>query len=124
MTNRIIKFRAYDGLNKKFTYWTMNDLCTWDTKDEKPHALDEWEQYTGLKDKQGKEIYEGDILHWYMYKDNGYKDQLIDENLEVRMSNGAWRAGRNEKTFWHEIANMEKEIEIIGNIYENPDLLI
>lgn len=32
MRNQILKFRAWDIHNKKFTYWTMNDLCTYAEK--------------------------------------------------------------------------------------------
>jgi len=108
---RIIKFRAWDGLNKKMSYWTMNDLCAWGEDKEKPSALDDWMQFTGLLDKNGKEIYEGDILD-------------IGNNAVVEFFDGKFHpvydGGKSEA--------MEDEFksykcEIIGNIYENKDLL-
>ncbi len=66
-------------------------------------------QYTGIKDKNGKEIYEGDIV---CYKYNG---ELI--KVMVEFVNGAYFAG---DAFLYNKRNVAK---IIGNIYENPELL-
>lgn len=105
MRNKILKFRAWDGMNKKFTYWTMNDLCTYVEKDEKPNALDDWQQDTGLLDKNGKEIYEKDILQ-------GVSGQIRYLPFKVELPN-IYFIDENGHVPW----------EIIGNIYENPELL-
>ena len=72
------------------------------------------DQYTGLKDKNSKEIYEGDIV------------------FEPKMRKKAVVSWRNERaTFWltdgkeREILLMleNNRYEIIGNIYENPELI-
>lgn len=65
-------------------------------------------QYTGLKDKNGKEIYEGDIV--VMKADSLNEEQTI----EVK-----WR-----KEGFYEYFNGFADCEVIGNIYENPELLI
>lgn len=69
-------------------------------------------QYTGLKDKNGKEIYEGDILE--------YTTEISSKKTigKVEFYNGCFVVGR-PKDYIYIIDN----IEIIGNIYENPELL-
>ena len=70
-------------------------------------------QFTGLKDKNGKEIFESDLL----------KDER-DKILEVCWGEGEWLAGKlalNANNFFEGKCGF---IEIIGNIYENPELKI
>ena len=96
---REIKFRAWNKNDETFTYFDLNDQVE---PMGRPIT-----QFTGLKDKNGKEIYEGDLIkadwHW-------------EEPVEVELG-----------PFWfHEMIEYGldgKNFEVIGNIYENPELL-
>ena len=73
-------------------------------------------QYTGLKDKNGKEIYEGDVLS------NGNDEKPY----KVIFENGSFRAefeGDFEEYSFYLIDIVAQHCEIVGNIYENPELL-
>lgn len=73
-------------------------------------------QYTGLKDKNNKEIYEGDIL----------SDGNNDKPYKVIFENGSFRAefeGDFEEYSFDLIDVVAQGCEIVGNIYENPELL-
>ena len=125
MTNtntREIKFRAWDGLNKTMSFWTMNDLCNHTEESDKPSCLEEWMLYTGLADKNGKEIYEGDLMLtddvYHDYEDGVAINALPDGKIyPVEHRDGAFFAGDE---LLYEVATAS---EIIGNVYENSDLL-
>lgn len=113
---RKIKFRAQDKYSNpnKMVQPNNGDLIGW-------HAPSNWKdcyeimQFTGLLDKQGKEIYEGDIvkrieldieeISFIKYTNHGFK---IDREYFGYEGEGLWD--------WN-------EIEIIGNIHQNPELL-
>ena len=73
-------------------------------------------QYTGLKDKNNKEIYEGDILF----------ESFGEKYYKVVFENGSFRAefeGDFEEHSFDLIDVVAQGCEIVGNIYENPELL-
>lgn len=77
-------------------------------------------QFTGLHDKNGREIYEGDILE-------------AEHKLKTQKFNRKYRVIFNEKGYWDAISLDDKPVrlcyagfnkcEVIGNIYENTELL-
>ena len=131
---REIKFRAWDNYNNKFfepIYEAYNnkleelnigmsgDLSIRDmTNSPKHESLFPSRfilmQFTGLHDKNGKEIYEGDILR---------VDYLFEYiTSEVYFTDSAWCIKGKKTDDW--ISKwLPEELEVIGNIYENKDLL-
>ena len=72
-------------------------------------------QSTGLRDKNGKEIFEGDVLTSQNYPTKGV--------VEFRTSLGMWVNCLKEYSYYEYLSNVASSREIIGNIYENPELL-
>ena len=124
---REIKFRAWDNEKKIMT----NDFVISANGDRIYGWNYELMQFTGLKDKNGKEIYEGDIIH----NDNGSPLIGKDDKCLYLVK---WQEGEYENNEWlykrpgfefnkigkgqHIIFN-QSQIEIVGNVFENPELL-
>ena len=72
-------------------------------------------QSTGLKDKNGQEIFEGDIL--------GSKDGLLNGIIEYREDLGMWTNTLIRYNNFERLCNVASDRKIIGNVYENPELL-
>ena len=113
--NREIKFRVW---NTEMSKWVTGDITNYYDRGAYWFiSNDEFKvsQYTGLKDKNGKEIYEGDVVEWEdSMAEETYGGKTIYPNEVVEFKGGA---------FYPVCMMPENEFEIIGNIYENPELL-
>lgn len=123
------KFRAWDRTRNEMNYKVMVGNCDTDDEnwtcpiiwiEEKKDWLhfDDYDsimQSTGLKDKNGKEIFEGDVL--------GTKDGLLNGVVEYRSDLGMWTNSLISYNNFERLCNVAGSREIIGNIYEHPELL-
>lgn len=137
---REIKFRAWDNVNKRMGYF-----------DPGFHWQDEYDlwclrlkfgsvpitnvpcednidlmQYTGLKDKNGREVFEGDVLQ------ARYVPNYSLNIFEVKWNNGSaafvcYRSHQDQNIRFEQLplcpSNSMEDLEVIGNIYENPELI-
>ena len=119
--NKQYKIMCYDNEDNTANYWdgyynsvvgTLNYILLDDGK-----SFYELMQYTGLKDKKGKEIYEGDILK---IENIDYAKVYYDED---RMAWGLQAIGEwyLDSPLLSDSTNLD--LLVVGNIYDNPELL-
>ena len=130
---REIKFRVFDKDYRKMHIVGKDghdSLTCWDGKIQYynlqngegsgEHGSYILMQYTGLKDKNGKEIYEGDVLQLaHPFKDRQYTGKVIFERGSF-IAEDFWMTHYDNPSDFTE--GLE-HVEVIGNIYEHPHLL-
>ena len=121
---RDIRFRAWVSQRAEMRFVTRIDFAwkniSLDLRSGQRRRF-EWHevelmQYTGLHDKNGKEIYEGDIVryHYYDKPENSIEDEVIFDFGMFGVEGCAINLSH---------VYIVKTLEVIGNIYENPELL-
>lgn len=135
---REIKFRAQDIASNKWLFGDLrhhkDDVCIFDQGGTKGEQVkrETVGQYTGLKDKNDKPIYEGDIVEcvsWNEYFTNPVTGEVMQpfrRKMYVDFRKGGFKMVEPmpygiEVREWDIIYN--GDIEIIGNIHDNPELL-
>lgn len=81
------------------------------------------EQYTGLKDKNGREIYEGDIIQEEIDFNSKMTDGVFTYVVEWDSDTLCYRLRGNSNSIHDELWEVNASVEVIGNIHENQDLL-
>lgn len=115
-------FRAWDKTHRQYVYFELFDGANNHTPPIYEDAdLEPWCEFTGLLDKNGKEIYEGDILR-------GSLDEVNDESsaakYEVYYDTEMASFYVRTRISWSDmLEGYTKNFEIIGNIYQNLELL-
>lgn len=132
---RETKFRAWDKENKEMTTTfdiSSQGVITKNFVGQARITINHYilMQYTGLKDKNGKEIYCSDILRHYKYKSKSIIEwSLFGWGMKVKTKKGIRVYGISQQSRQDEWdcdktgAYKLDNFEIIGNIYENPELI-
>jgi uncharacterized phage protein (TIGR01671 family) len=120
-------------------FFDSEEIFVKDTVNCRSKKYVELMQYTGLKDKNGKEIYEGDILaipsiwHESILDDGSGPDEPYTQLVEMEFRDGCFGCVMEADSYFsdrfYSIKEITEEItdepiEVIGNIYENPELII
>ena len=121
---RKIKYRAWNRKTQRFVVLVIHEdgIRVIDSPDSQVDDLEEWQQFTGLKDKDGRDIWEGDVVE-YAY-----------ESIRIgRVSNISAVIWRGQRWEFEPIMQKNKngrmtgkwlrQMEVVSHIFEVPELL-
>ena len=128
---REIKFRAWDKEKKMFLYFALHpQKFNWGETDYTKTSdmngylcginfpnISDWMQFTGLKDKNGKDIYEGDIIKISNH------DEVYFGIIKFNHQTGRFMFFDIADQTLYGLMSNDQSNEVVGNIYENPELL-
>lgn len=129
MTQRVIKFRAMrDDMNPSWVYGSLLYGGDIPRIQELPlfslftTCLKGTEgQFTGLQDKNGKDIYEGDIVRCSIFEREQFDEHYSGIAVEVKWMDKS--GGFYPFVIASGWRSSVEDVELLGNIYENPELL-
>lgn len=120
---RQIKFRCWGGeeMRDTFSVQSNGDVLY------SGEIMEQWVlmQFTGLKDRNGVEIYEGDVVKGVLYYPQSIFDEptkLLEETNKVIFDKGCWCIDGNDDYEGGVLCRYD-ELYVLGNSYESPELL-
>ncbi len=117
---REIKFREWNGLRMDYNP-PVSLIASTSINDRFEDSI--MMQYTGLKDKHGKDIYEGDIMRVPCLYEHGVYDIAKVEWVDSLFMASATTSHTRPLSYNEYLYDIHEDSEIIGNVHQNPELL-
>ncbi len=130
---RPVKFRAFDKKQGKYLYWDLETGENWFWSMIKAGELEDPDMFVGKKDKNGKDMYESDLIKYQICETSYDKEPVsvgivsFNPGKKSPLGFGARLWDEKERKHWislfYDYEDNPPVIEIIGTIEENPEML-